>query len=93
MTLDEFKASLSDPKAPKLSLALQALWHDGKGDWTQAHDLVNDLTDKDSAYVHAYLHRKEGDEWNASYWYKNAGKPKPSKSLDAEWEDLVSYFL
>lgn len=94
MTISEFKKSLDNKQPPTgLSIQLQSLWFDGKGNWEHAHDLVNDLMDEDSAYVHAYLHRKEGDQWNASYWYRNAGKPKPSFSLEEEWEQLVNYFL
>ncbi|UCS91791.1 hypothetical protein KZP23_13710 [Echinicola marina] len=94
MTLSDFKKSLANNQPPTgLSIQLQSLWFDGKGDWEQAHDLVNDLMDEDAAYVHAYLHRKEGDQWNASYWYRNAGKAKPSVSLEEEWEQLVKHFL
>ncbi|MBD8489944.1 hypothetical protein IFO69_14400 [Echinicola sp. CAU 1574] len=94
MTFEEFKDSLNHNHPPQeLNIQLQSLWFDGKGNWEHAHDLVNDLTDEDSAYVHAYLHRKEGDQWNASYWYRNANKPKPSCSLEEEWKDLVVYFL
>ncbi|GGF45569.1 hypothetical protein [Echinicola rosea] len=94
MNLEEFKNSLSQNHPPAgINTMLESLWYDGKGNWDRAHDLVNDLTDQDAAYVHAYLHRKEGDEWNASYWYRNAGKNKPSCSLDEEWENIVEYFL
>jgi len=94
VTLEDFKNSLKENQPPKgLNIQLESLWYDGKGNWEHAHDLVNDLMDKDSAYVHAYLHRKEGDQWNASYWYRNANKPKPSCSLEEEWETLVEYFL
>ncbi|GAB3661312.1 hypothetical protein GCM10028791_35750 [Echinicola sediminis] len=94
MTPAEFKNSLQQNQPPKgISIQLTSLWYDGKGNWEHAHDLVNDLMDEDSAYVHAYLHRKEGDEWNASYWYRNARKTKPSCSLEEEWEMLVEYFL
>jgi hypothetical protein len=89
-----FKESLKHDTPPSgITLALEALWHDGKGDWDRAHDLINDLEDKQSAHVHAYLHRKEGDLWNADYWYRRAGKQRPSASLEEEWEDLVRSFL
>jgi hypothetical protein len=55
--------------------------------------VVDQLGDKDSAWVHAYLHRKEGDVWNADYWYSKAGKVRPKVSLEEEWENLVNYFL
>lgn len=94
MNLSDFKKSLLEPQPPAgISIMLESLWYEGKGDWEHAHDLVNDLTGQDAAYVHAYLHRKEGDQWNASYWYRNAGKPKPSCTLEEEWEILVNYFL
>ena len=77
-----------DPVA--LSPALQALWHDGHGDWKSAHEAAQaDENDPESAWVHAYLHRKEGDAVNARYWYRRAGKPVVSGSLAEEWEQLV----
>lgn len=76
-----------------LPLHLQALWHDGKGDWKKAHDLIDQLNDKASAHVHAYLHRKEGDIWNADYWYSRAGQKRPAVSLDEEWKQLVALYL
>ena len=63
-----------------------------KGDWNQAHAQVDHLRDLDSAWVHAYLHRKEGDLWNADYWYARAKKTRPSCSLQEEWENLVLHF-
>lgn len=96
MTTDiqSFKDSLISGKMPSnLSVLLQALWHDEKGDWKTAHDLIDHLNDKQSAHVHAYLHRKEGDIWNADYWYSRAGQSRPNISLEKEWENLVSLFL
>jgi hypothetical protein len=85
-----FKQSVIDMRLPsELPLYLQALWHDGTGDWKTAHDLIDQLTDQRSAHIHAYLHRKEGDIWNADYWYKRAGKIRPQVSLEEEWEMLV----
>lgn len=72
---------------------LAALWWDGKGNWNKAHDQVDHLPGKDAARVHAYLHRKEGDLWNADYWYRQAGIARPNQSLEQEWESLVRYFL
>ncbi|TSD65999.1 hypothetical protein FFF34_000950 [Inquilinus sp. KBS0705] len=93
-TLTDFKASLNnDQPAGNLSVQLISLWYDGKDNWQKAHAEVDQLTDKQSAWVHAYLHRKEGDIWNADYWYSRAGKTRPNLSLDEEWEQLVSYFL
>lgn len=93
-SLQEFKASLKDQKPdPTLSAQLLALWHDGKGNWHEAHKQVDHLNDSLSAHVHAYLHRKEGDIWNADYWYRKAKQSRPEISLDEEWEKLVIQFL
>jgi hypothetical protein len=94
MTLSEFKASINEKKPPKgISSQLEALWHDGKGDWKSAHDLADGPSDKLSARVHAYLHRKEGDIWNADYWYRCADETRPDFSLEEEWEMLVNRIL
>jgi len=93
-TLSEFKSSLKlNQPGPDLSVQLKSLWYDGKGDWHLAHAQVDQLNDKASAWVHAYLHRKEGDTWNADYWYNRAGQTRPKVSLDEEWEQLVQHFL
>lgn len=90
----DFKASLTEDQLPdNLSIHLKSLWHDGKGDWKSAHDLIDKLNDKKSAHLHAYLHRKEGDIWNADYWYNRAGQQRPSISLAEEWQQLVVEFL
>ena len=70
------------------SPAKKALYWDYKGDWDRAHDCVDSLSGKVAAHVHAYLHRKEGDKWNAGYWYNRAGKDFPSISLEEEWQVL-----
>jgi hypothetical protein len=75
-----------------LSIYLTALWYDAKGNWDKAHELIQDIDDAKAAWIHAYLHRKEGDVWNADYWYKRAGKKRPSVSLHEEWESLVLAF-
>jgi len=93
-TLAEFKESLnSDQPASGLSPQLKSLWYDGKGDWHRAHAVVDQLEDRESAWVHAYLHRKEGDTWNADYWYSKARQVRPDISLEEEWEQLVLRFL
>jgi hypothetical protein len=93
-TLTEFKSSLHDTQpASGLSVQLKSLWYDGKGDWHGAHAQVDQLNDQASAWVHAYLHRKEGDIWNADYWYNRAKRQRPASTLDEEWEQLVVYFL
>jgi hypothetical protein len=93
MTFTQFKESLQQAAPPSLNVLLLSLWHDGKGDWEKAHDLVNDLEGKDAAWVHAYLHRKEGDQSNASYWYHRAKANKPNYSLEQEWEEIVTALL
>jgi uncharacterized protein (DUF1684 family) len=93
-TLSAFKESLnSDQPDASLSPQLTSLWYDGKGDWHRAHAGVDHLNDQASARVHAYLHRKEGDIWNADYWYGRAKQKRPTLSLDEEWEQLVTQFL
>lgn len=71
---------------------LKALEQDKAGNWDQAHELVQDLSTKDAAWIHAYLHRKEGDQSNAMYWYNRAGQPVFSGSLAEEWKNLWDYF-
>jgi hypothetical protein len=94
MNAEEFKASLAE-KAPRAGLPapLAALWWDAKGDWTQAHDLVNELETADGMAVHAYLHRKEGNASNADYWYHRAGRNFQRPTLDTEWNALVEGLL
>lgn len=91
MTVKEFK-NLEQP-LPNFSPELRSLWWDFKGNWDMAHAEVDQLPGKSAAKVHAYLHRKEGDDWNADYWYRRAGVSRPSVSLDDEWEDLLLDFL
>jgi hypothetical protein len=94
MTLDELKAALGSPEPPiGLPAALVALWHDGRGDWEAAHRVAQDIDDETGAWVHAYLHRKEGDAGNAAYWYRRAGQPVASDSLEAEWERIAHALL
>lgn len=94
MTLESFKSSVASGEKPNgLSPALQALWHDARGDWSKAHSLIDHLNDPESAHVHAYLHRKEGDLWNADYWYSRANRVRPTHSLDEEWVSLLTTYL
>jgi hypothetical protein len=94
MTLAEFKATLGAPAPPAgLSPAFEALWHDARGNWDAAHRAAQDIESPDGAWIHAYLHRKEGDAGNAAYWYKRAGKPTCSTSLDAEWNAIATALL
>jgi hypothetical protein len=94
MDLKTFKGSTSGTEPPAgLSLALQALWWDAKGDWDKAHERAQEREDKAGNRVHAYLHRKEGDPSNASYWYRRADAAPFTGSLDQEWQELVEGFL
>lgn len=94
MTLSEFRASLAQPAPPaEAGLALQTLWWDAKGDWDRAHGCAQQDEGATGSMVHAYLHRKEGDQANAGYWYRRAGRPVFAGSLDAEWTALVEELL
>jgi hypothetical protein len=94
MTLDEFRQSHTATEPPaRLTIALRALWWDDKGDWTRAHESAQQDEGKDGAWVHAYLHRKEGDQGNARYWYNRAGKSVCRVPLDAEWLAIVKELL
>jgi hypothetical protein len=95
MTLDEFRASLDGAEPSEFwGTALQALWWDAKGNWAKAHGLVQrDESDPESAWVHAYLHRKEGDLSNSMFWYGRAGQPVANEPLGEEWRTIVSVFL
>jgi hypothetical protein len=94
MNLSAFKGSLSAPAPPAgISVYLQALWHDAKGSWDKAHEMIQDIPDRNAAWIHAYLHRKEGDIWNADYWYNKAGRKRSNTSLDEEWQEIVSVLL
>ena len=94
MSFEEFQQSLvRDTALPAgLSGALQALWYDGRGDWEGAHDCAQEDTSRDGSWVHAYLHRVEGDEVKTEYWYNRAVQPVCTTSLDAEWKALYAEF-
>lgn len=89
MQLEELSTAIQNSSIGKTSAALRALCFDHQGSWEDAHLTVQDETDLHSAAVHAYLHRKEGDIWNANYWYQKAGRKPFSGTLDAEWSALV----
>jgi hypothetical protein len=94
MTLDEFKISLKQPAPPPgLRATLVALWHDARGDWNTAHRVAQDVDDEEGSWVHAYLHRKEGDVGNAAYWYRRAGRAVPSTAVELEWDEVATVLL
>jgi hypothetical protein len=94
MNSDQFQSSLSnDAPDPKFAAPLAALWWDAKGDWARAHALVDDLESRDGMAVHAYLHRKEGSDWNADYWYRRSSRGFHRPKLDDEWAALVEGLL
>ena len=94
MTVDEFRESVGQMAPPAgLSLALQAMWYDAKGDWDAAHRAAQAQDDRVGAWVHAYLHRVEGDDDNAAYWYRRAGRPVSKQTLPEEWDTIVAELL
>ena len=95
MTYEQFKATLTQTSPPNdISVLLKALWYDANNDWEAAHDIAQS-SEGTKAYdrLHAYLHRVEGDTWNADYWYSKARQTRPNVSLQEEWEQLVLHFL
>ena len=94
MSMADFKASLSEAApAPGLDAPLAALWWAAKGNWDEAHRIAQDQHTADAAWVHAYLHRVEGDLGNAGYWYRRAAKPVATDPLESEWERISSALL
>jgi hypothetical protein len=95
MNYREFIASLETGQCPQqLEPCLQALWYDAAGDWNAAHEIVQRMDDAGAARIHAYLHRKEGDEWNSRYWHRRAGTTFPAgMSLEQEWQYLVKQIV
>ena len=93
MTLEEYKATLSARMPPEVVPLLRALWHDARGDWNEAHRIAQDVENQSGAWVHAYLHRKEGDAGNAAYWYRRAGQAVATDSLDEEWNRIAAALL
>ncbi len=95
MTYQEFEESLKTTLPPSgLNEILTGLWYDAKGDWEAAHNVAQSR-EGTQAYdrLHAYLHRVEGDTWNANYWYRRAGTKMPEGTLKQEWESLVKNHL
>ena len=94
MTFEEFRNSLRLDGPPQgLSLPLAALWWDAKGNWAKAHESAQQDEGPAGAWVHAYLHRKEGDLGNAAYWYRQAAKPVNRGSLEEEWNEITQALL
>src|SRR6187399_1063436 len=94
MTLAQFRETLTSTEPPPgLSAALAALWHDGRGDWDAAHRVAQDIDTPEGAWIHSYLHRKEGDPSNAAYWYRRAAKPVSPVPLADEWDAIVTALL
>lgn len=91
---DGFKGTLHQNEPPQSwPNPLKSLWLDAKDDWEAAHDLVDGLETPMANWVHAYLHRKEGDEWNAEYWYRQAGQPYFEGPLEEEVKNLIGVCL
>jgi hypothetical protein len=89
MTIEEFEAARAD----ELDGVLLALWWDAKGDWAKAHEIAQEVPGADGAWVHGYLHRKDGDLGNAAYWYRRAGKSVAKGDSQQAWERIVAEML
>ena len=94
MDLEAFERSVANAEPPShTSDLLRALWWERKGAWSRAHEIAQDIESSDAAWVHAYLHRREGDLSNAGYWYRQAGKPVRRGDLDTEWREIAAALL
>lgn len=94
MSFEEFQTCVADGRFPPgSSPALTALWHDARSDWEKAHGCVQNDPTSEGAWVHAYLHRREGDAGNAAYWYARAGRPVAAGPLTAEWAAIARELL
>ena len=94
MTTAEFKKSLNESRPPDgVTDLLRAIWYDCKGGWETSQNIAQDIESNEGSWVHAYLHRKEGDVGNAGYWYNRAGRKFPKYSLDEEWAEIVGMLL
>jgi hypothetical protein len=94
MDFATYKSSIAADAPPAgLGPATEALWWDAKGDWQRAHRCAQRQGDADGAWVHAYLHRVEGDLRNAAGWYGRAGKPVSTAPLEEEWEAIARTLL
>jgi hypothetical protein len=93
MTIDEFRATLNGNQPPAVAPALRAMWYAANGNWNEAHRIAQDINNPLGAWVHAYLHRVEGDPGNARYWYRQADQIEATDRLDAEWSRIVAELL
>lgn len=94
MDLVSFVTSLDTDTPPEdISVYLLALWYDAKEDWDKSHTTIQNVDTKNAAWIHAYLHRKEGDTFNADYWYRRAGKKRPDVTIKEEWNNLVTAMM
>src|SRR5262249_57550804 len=95
MTVAEFEGWVKEASKPAAGLSplQQALWHDRRDDWDRAHTLAQEVETREGAWVHAYLHRKEGDPDNARYWYRRAGRPESAASLAQEWDEIAGALM
>ena len=94
ITVEMLSESKHQPTPPAgLTPLLEALWWEAKGNWTRAHEIAQEIHTRDAAWVHAYLHRREGDQWNAEYWYRNAHRPVSPLPLDEEWREIAAALL
>jgi hypothetical protein len=94
MSFDEFVATVATGALPMGARpALLALWHDARGEWDRAHELAQSAGGREGDWVHAYLHRKEGDEMNAGYWYSRARRPVAKQTPADEWEAIARELL
>ena len=94
MTLNEFIASTKAATPPAgISEGLRALWHAEKGEWDTAHGIAQAIPHRDGSWIHAHLHRDEGDLWNARYWYDRAGRPESKQSIADERHEIIAALL
>lgn len=94
MTAEELQGTLASSNPPAgLDPLVEALWWEAKGDWSHAHAIAQDIASPSASWVHAYLHRKEGDASNAGYWYRRAGKERAEQALETEWNEIVEALL